>query len=981
MDPEVSVFEKAQIPSSDPRFLKRVFFQTAKGRKEKKQNSYSAFAEEEFGSLSRRFEKSLFQEASLARNLIRARKIAEFLITDQGELKLGELPLLLEELEAHAYFLGPGWESDAPRQAHLISLLKLLHENKALQRALRLISRPENNKNADDIIRQTLLLPENSGINDALARKAALSALLCHLRQNVGSCFATAPAIILQNEQPEQFLKDIDELLSTGRMKRVAGGVEYSVPLTHSFGSGNLSKAVAVESSNSEQIALSPGLLHGFENAGLIDSSLHLKEKIEKSKNLVLEALKNELQKRGGQQFLITAENVIKAVLMAHFKINEKELAEYLDRPRLLVQTTLMMSAPQSAHGMGGKGEACSAYLVALEKAKIGFKIVEENALLKSWEYTLASFAETKPGFTRWNMYASLGFNSDEPGGIGAYLYGEIKDKLDRANSKVQEMQYDYETVYSQLKFMEGRMRGASSEREAHWLRMEYEAKRNEYNTLEEIRNREHFKAQRYANLLSEMIDAYDELFPNYFQEVYDPDMHDVEVGPYEDSPAGFRLLYKHGRKNTGQWTLIHNPQEFIEALVSFFSATEIELVGREEFEGLQQDISDLVTGLILHVRKDEFMETAFHRMAKAHDAPLIKDPLKHLDKIDKKPWAYTSGGTMDNLVACYFKLGHKPFQQERWVEDETELLVFLLDTLKQMPPGVSEEVKRGARRVLIHSPTHAFTVKGDFPELVQSLSQELFTYTYVRDHLIVPYQKFIERQLLTPAMSSYLFNQLSEKIPKEFRPRFNALSVQLFGERTPSEFRSALCLEVEHDKLLYRNGYPVVSREAVDSLLFESLPFTPREKWAARMTKLLKDLPGLSDHADAISKGIDEIIALRGEEEFLSAQQLQNLCKALLCRILNETSTPYNYSLLVADKARELGYAMPVSLRFADTNWVNDYFAFLVNPGTGTLDFWRVNADANQGFRMSSWDMWLNGSRKDRTWGLYTKPHEYRLT
>ncbi|MFV0339865.1 MAG: hypothetical protein ACK5MA_04425, partial [Parachlamydiaceae bacterium] len=63
------------------------------------------------------------------------------------------------------------------------------------------------------------------------------------------------------------------------------------------------------------------------------------------------------------------------------------------------------------------------------------------------------------------------------------------------------------------------------------------------------------------------------------------------------------------------------------------------------------------------------------------------------------------------------------------------------------------------------------------------------------------------------------------------------------------------------------------------------------------------------------------------------------------------------------------------------DTNWVSDYFAFLVNPGTGSLDFWRVNSTATQGFRMSSWDIWLNGSRKDRSWGFYTKLHEYRLT
>ena len=79
--------------------------------------------------------------------------------------------------------------------------------------------------------------------------------------------------------------------------------------------------------------------------------------------------------------------------------------------------------------------------------------------------------------------------------------------------------------------------------------------KRNEFYTLEEMRNDLHSKTQRTADLYQVLIDQYDALFPQYFQEVYDADMHDVQVGPYDDSPAGFRLLFKYGRSNTSQWT------------------------------------------------------------------------------------------------------------------------------------------------------------------------------------------------------------------------------------------------------------------------------------------------------------------------------------------------------------------------------------------------------------------------------------------
>ena len=76
----------------------------------------------------------------------------------------------------------------------------------------------------------------NVQVTDAHARRAALSAWMCTLRQSIGSCFATAPAIIVHDEQPEQLLKDLNVLLSTGRSKRTYEGTEHSVPLSMSWG-------------------------------------------------------------------------------------------------------------------------------------------------------------------------------------------------------------------------------------------------------------------------------------------------------------------------------------------------------------------------------------------------------------------------------------------------------------------------------------------------------------------------------------------------------------------------------------------------------------------------------------------------------------------------------------------------------------------------------------------------------------------------
>ena len=107
---------------------------------------------------------------------------------------------------------------------------RLLESNKDLVRQLKKLTRPLSNKWAEELIRQTLQLPPNMPLTDAHTRQAVLAAWLCYLRQNVGSCFATAPAEIVHEEQPELFLQDMLDLISTGRLRRTFGGIENSVP-------------------------------------------------------------------------------------------------------------------------------------------------------------------------------------------------------------------------------------------------------------------------------------------------------------------------------------------------------------------------------------------------------------------------------------------------------------------------------------------------------------------------------------------------------------------------------------------------------------------------------------------------------------------------------------------------------------------------------------------------------------------------------
>jgi hypothetical protein len=523
-------------------------------------------------------------------------------------------------------------------------------------------------------------------------------------------------------------------------------------------------------------------------------------------------------------------------------------------------------------------------------------------------------------------------------------------------------------------------MRNASTEKELQWLRIDYQSRLNEFYFLEERRNEAQNQASALVNLYDTLYTLYIDLFKNYFQEVYDADMQEVIAGPFDDSPAGFRLLYKHGRSHTSQWTHIKNQYEFIDALASFFVATEPQIAHAMGGGKIEKDLSDVVTGIINHVKTKEFLETAFHRMAIAHKAPLIKDPLNHLDQIEKKPWVYTSGGTMNTLVSCYYRIEEKPKEVKKWVESEMELFVYLADTLKHMPLPFLEPYLKGQRHsMLMQSPTHAFLLQPMNAPFKETWLNEEFTYTFIRDRFVRPAEIFVERLLLNHEMLQYLIQRISEKIPENFQPRFKSIFGQLEGPLNPIFFREYLVDALEHDRGLRYGSRSVLAVEEIDGLLYSSLPLFSSHELKDRVQKIFSLLPGLaSEKINQIIHLLDQIPLSRGEYPVIGAQQLQEICKALLCLSEVNTATSFDYQLEVSLAARSLGFAMPMPLIFADTNWVKDMFGFTVNPGTGKLELWRLDYTGSNGYPMTAWKQWVNGSRSDLRWGIYVKPFEY---
>jgi len=957
------------------------FVRKGKAALSKKDSRLEKICTEEYDELSKQLEISTVQEGCSVRNVLFTRRLASTLIDDEGEFDMAALDQAIALIRKNCYSLGKNRQHDAKRYEYILTMLERIRDEKSLRQKIQKIDKPYSNKVADQIIRETLTLPEKTVVTETHTRRAVLSALLCYLRQSVGSCFATAPAIIVHNEQPEQFLNDVTELLNTGRLKRTFGGQEYAAPLSFSWGAGDLRRLVSLTKDLDEGTPIwhSPGLINALQAVEILSKETPLSKRREQTKELVKKAIK--FGQIVGDRFYLSVEELLQLILLEHHKLTPEDIEEYLNRPREMIHSGLMVHVSKGKKGEGSVGQRSAQYLAETKIAGNAFKALADNALLKSWEFTVATFTETKGHFSKWNLYISLGLRPDDAGGIGPHILEIIKQKLNEENAKIEEFQIQYEQVYGQVKYLEGRMRRASED-EGRWLKAEYKSRVQEFRTLEEIRNKAHHRAESFANLFDVLIDKYLQLFPNYFQEVYDADMHHITTGPYDDSPAGFQLIYKYGRVATSAWTPVKNIGDFVEVLTSFFSSTEHEFITDPLFEGFQDDISRIITAIISYVKSEEFLETAFYRMAAAKGGSVPKNPLQHLDKVEKKPWAYTSGGSLDTLLSCYFRRNERPTHKDRWVENPTELLVFLIDSIKEMKYPISQKyIENPKRNMLMVSPTHAFNLKPGFRRFRDGWEHKGYTYIWCRDKLLAPMKTFIDRLSIDGRMVEFLLDRLVEKIPKAHHHFFRKAFSFPPKRMNTIDFRQYVLKTISYDNNLTVVEKYYLTPDTIDSFIYEMFPLIRSYQLQDRVADIFKAIYEVDDKLyKSLMKVFGDVQDLLQYQDVISANAVRTLCKFLVVAVLGRTSDQHDWHRLINTTMQKLGYGMPVPVIFADTNWVTEMFAFLVNPGTGECELWRVDDTGTVGTPMSIWRHWVDGSRRDPKWAIYPEPHEYKF-
>ena len=877
----------------------------------------------------------------------RSLRVARYLISDSGHLDVKRLVYICEALKNQGYIPSFQGYSDASLNEHMQYVLKKFESSKTCQNLLKKFTAPLCHRWAEKIIKDTLGYPENHILTDRDIKIAVLSSCLYPLRQNVGSCFATAPAILIQKEQLENLLTDLLDLLMTGKMIRTFAGKEHSVPLSPSAGLGELRRSVQ-HLLHLGDIDMPPAIFLPLVHAGILDEGMDKRKRKEwffQEMKCFCEE-KTQLSVEEFFQYVILKDLQITDEEMQSFKLQEKITLRHLKKVELIERAVTSV-----------RKEKFEKAISSIEKARKTFLFLSENALLRAWEYTIASLAEAKMDFSRWNLYSSLGLQHEEHAGIGQVIYRHIENRISDCNDQLEQYQRDYEIAVDQLRASEALLKRASSEEEARRLKVEFQTRSHHAQSVLELRDRFYKKASFYPQLFSFILEKLDHMFPEFFQEIYDAQMQEIETYEYEDSPAGFRLVFKHGRRDASLWEMIQNQEDFIDALTSFFSFVEPELGTACDEKGCGDDIKEIISKIILHIRTEEFIKSAYARSVKGHE----KATSQKSSKFHKKPWCYTSGGVMSTLLKTYYRRESEFSEESFSVESSLDLLTLILETMKGLNYNFTVYFPIDTpKRILMYSPTHAFQLLPYENEFFQSWDYSGFTYTWVRDKIIAPRQGFYRSLTLSMPEQRVLLEKFSSYLPTSIAHHLKK-SIHFENIATIKEFSSTLLEHLPPSDSL---------NDALDSFLYQSLPLIPGYKWKEVVSMLLEDklegdLPAFLDQLE------------RETPEYLTAREMKEISKAVYILLKKNVCLDFDLHKYISDTAAKKMLSSPNPLIFADSNWSQNLFGFVVSPTTEEIKFWRVSETGQEGVFMRPWANYLSPSN-NKPWGVYVKPQEY---
>jgi hypothetical protein len=545
-------------------------------------------------------------------------------------------------------------------------------------------------------------------------------------------------------------------------------------------------------------------------------------------------------------------------------------------------------------------------------EANAPFKSYTEHPLLKIWEYTIASFSDFKIEFYKWNLFASLGFDHKEPDGIGEMLYEMFNKNLEEQNGKIKKLEEELIIAQDQIRATEILLRNAYSEEKIRRLKAELQIRERQFFACKDLYEQGIEDAEHLSRFFHFFINQFMLLFPQYFQELYDPEMYEVPSDIYEDMPAGFRLVYKHGRYDPSVWTLIENKEQYINSLADFIYMIEPQLISACDWKKGKEMIPSVCIAIVSFFHQPAFLAKASERIERLHE--------KHMQGVKsviqkETPWAYSSGGSLTSLLKCYFGLKNELPVESIKAKNLQELAAFLTDLVKDLPT-------KKVRDLLISSPTHAFSLR---PNLFKKAWEDSGnSHTWVRDHIFAPQEQFYRSMVLTLREQSFL----SEKLG---RPSFFSEELDI------REFAKTLKLDPIFLDGFFRSALPLIEYETIESF-----------------SQFVRN-----NHFVKISKEEETLwLNSKPKQELLLFKEAHILLEELLTLLLGSIKTFSTVQNFLPKP--------PEAFLFADTNWPTYYLAILFSSASDRFDLWRIDATGYLGRPVSSW-------RELGTWNIYT--------
>ncbi|WDE02833.1 hypothetical protein SG34_015415 [Thalassomonas viridans] len=318
--------------------------------------------------------ESSMSDTSSSVGITKARAIAAEVIKDNGTIDGEKLNTAIEQLTT---------DEANPRQSRrMAAMLTQLKNSETLKTGLTDICKDTApNDGAKQVIRETLGLGTNVDVNKADARRAALTAFMCDLRQgSVGSCFGTSTALIVKHQNQTQFMTDMKSLLENASLTR--GGVE--TPINMSVSSKSLETKVTIDANGQvtkmdgkdldEAVSLMDN--PSFKNA-MKASGIASEEQLQKVKDAI-----TALNTEAAETIEISAEKILQQVLRTKYDISAEQLAQV--KSDLAQNNDIEESLLEKAQN----------YAKAWTSAHSLASAETDNRLQRAWEYTISSMGE-----------------------------------------------------------------------------------------------------------------------------------------------------------------------------------------------------------------------------------------------------------------------------------------------------------------------------------------------------------------------------------------------------------------------------------------------------------------------------------------------------------------------------------------------------------------------------------------------------------